>query len=115
MPNTNHPIEATAEASPGFDRTHFLSGPNTHFNASNSPVMGSRQTETSVMVFDDGLSPNNVIISLKGGDFSLHLALDGAEARTLAKALTMAADHAERAGLNDDIDAAAKAAGVVIA
>ena len=104
----------TAVATKGTDRTHFLSGVGYFGNKSTTPLMGHSESETGVVVFNEDLTEVPVSFSLKNGGFNLHLFFSTAEARTLAQALTMAADHADRARLDADIDAAAKVAGVVL-
>ena len=132
MPTTTPPA-VTAVAAASNDRTHFLSGPSFFGNPSSRPIMGTNKIETGVMVFDDGSTINPVGLSLEKGGFNLHLFLSTHEARTLARALAMAAAHADsakldadtthadtthakqaRAALDADITAAAQAAGVVV-
>jgi hypothetical protein len=107
-------LPATAVATKGTDRTHFLSGLGCFGSKSTTPLMGHSESETGVVVFNEDLTEVPVSFSLKNGGFNLHLFFSTAEARTLAQALTMAADHADRARLDADIDAAATVAGVVL-
>lgn len=85
-----------AVAQAGTDRTHFLIGINTLEYKCSSPAMGFRDVETSVCVFS-GATDQPVMLVMRSGAFSLHNTLSAEEARTLAAALLLAADHTEAA------------------
>lgn len=82
-----------AVAQAGTDRTHFLSGLNADGFEGNTPAMGSRKVETNICVFQGAA----VMLVMRSGGFDLHNMLTTEEARTLAAALLLAADHTEAA------------------
>jgi len=94
-------------------QAHFLTTTSRHGNTDHNPEMGLRGVEHSVFVFDgeNGIDNYPVVLSLTKGGFGVQEYLSADEARTLAAALNMAADHADNA-LDQFIDKALAAAGV---
>jgi hypothetical protein len=86
-----------AAASQHGKQTHFLSTVTRHDNTDPNPEIGLRRIEHSVLVFaeQDGLDNHPVVLSLGKDGFGLQEYLTPSEARTLAEALTMAANHAD--------------------
>ncbi len=80
------------------DRSHFLTHTDSSGTQWNHGVLGSHANEHSVLVFDLHNSVHGfpVVLSTKASGFSVQEYLTPEEARTLAKALTLAADHAEQ-------------------
>lgn len=105
-------IEAVARR--GTDRTHFLHGRCSGGWLGHGPAMGVFQVDTGVLVFDKQGRADHapVMLTLEGSAFRLHNFVSVAEARALAAALLLAADHAEELALFRDVDVAMAAAGV---
>lgn len=104
---------AVAGAVTRSDRTHFLTGTDESGFSSHTPALGGRGLSVGVCVFDEKkFFPYAVVLVLKTGPFSLQESFTTDDARVLAAALLLAADHAERRALDHDIDAAMEAAGV---
>jgi hypothetical protein len=98
-------------------QAHFLTTTHRLGNTDPSPEMGLRGVEHSVFVFDgeNGIDNDPVVLGLTKGGFGVQEYLSADEARTLAAALNMAADHADKAqtnALDQFIDKALAAAGV---
>lgn len=81
----------------GVDRATFLTQTDSEGFRWNHASLGHHRNEHSVSVFckSDSLDKHTVTVSLKAGAFSLQEYLTPDEARTLAKALILAADHAD--------------------
>lgn len=88
---------AKAAASQYGKATHFLSKLTRHGNTDPNPEMGHHRLEHSVLVFDgeDGVDKHPVVLFLTKTGFGVQEYLTPNEARTLAEALTMAANHAD--------------------
>lgn len=92
--NASTAPKAVAQA--GKDRTEFLSGLNAEDYQCTAPAVGEAKVNTCVCVFDDGPNAHPVMLALRGSGFALHNMLSATESRTLAAALVLAADHADR-------------------
>jgi hypothetical protein len=103
-----------AAASQRGKQTHFLSTVTRYGDTDTDPKMGHHGIQHTVLVFagDEVLPAHPVVLCLANEGFGLQEYLTPSEARTLAEALTMAADHADSVELDHDIDAAMAAAGV---
>lgn len=104
---------AVAGASLSGDQLHFLTQTQS-WGVDHSPELGFRRSGHSVIVFqeDHKLGNHLVTLCIRNGDFKLQEYLNADEARVLAAALLLAADHAESRNLDHDIDVAMKAAKV---
>lgn len=92
----NRATPPTAEKSSHGNQTHFLSQKKRHGAQHTDPPMGHYAIEHAVFFFEDRPMGDEhpVALSLKTGGFSAQEYLSVHEARTLAQALNMAADHA---------------------
>lgn len=83
--------------SQGKDRSHFLLQTDSGGFQWSHARLGHHQIEHSVLVFEKENADHDhpVVLALKDGPFSLQEYLTTAEARLLAKALLLAADHAD--------------------
>ena len=95
----------------GADRATFLTQTDSDGFRWKHALLGHHRNEHSVTVFckSDSLEKHTVTVSLKAGAFSLQEYLTPDEARTLAKALTLAADHAEQQQAQAEQDATTEA------
>ena len=81
----------------GVDRANFLTQTDSDGFRWKHAILGHHRNEHSVTWFckSESLEKHTVTVSLQAGAFSLQEYLTPDEARTLAKALTLAADHAD--------------------
>jgi len=84
-----------AVAQPSEDRTHFIRHTDADGSTSHSAPLGFYRVEHRVCVFEREHDDHDVTIALTCGAASIHESLSPDEARTLASALTLAANHAD--------------------
>lgn len=98
------PNPPTAEKSSHGNQTYFLSQKRRHGAQNTDPPMGHHAIEHAVFFFEDRPmgDEHSVALSLKNGGFALQEYLSVHEARTLAQALNMAADHASGVGFGTE-------------
>jgi hypothetical protein len=86
-----------AVATQGTDRTHFLQQTDDWGHQQHSAKLGHHEVDHSVLVFgaENVDRDHPVVLVLNGRPFGLQEYLTTAEARLLAKALLLAADHAD--------------------
>lgn len=101
------PNPPTAEKSSHGNQTHFLSQKRRHGSQDTEPLIGLLAIKHSVFFFEDGGMGDEhpVALSLQNDGFRVQEYLSVHEARTLAQALNMAADHAS--GVSFGTEAAA--------
>lgn len=93
------------------DRCNFLKYTDRRGSKWNFAPLGSDAIEHTVLVFQEpnGIPGFPVVLSVKTSGFGLQEYLTPDEARTLAKALTLAADHAEQQQAQAEQDATTEA------